>query len=215
MPTICFVRHGLVHNPEQVYYGRLPGFFIGNEGLAQAKLAGEWLARQQGLKVREIRCSPMLRARQTTGAILAEMLGSTATIAVTVTPDLNEVHSRSDGMKSADIERIGWDSIYDTEPGQGFETFPEFYARVAGVIKMIAGTATEDTICVTHGDVCLCAHMYARQLPGTAESKALLRKEGFYPQTASVISMSVDPEGAVLGHSYTEAGTGEGAAAGL
>eukprot|EP00802_Teleaulax_amphioxeia_P002009 Tamp_02011.p1 GENE.Tamp_02011~~Tamp_02011.p1 ORF type:complete len:538 (+),score=76.27 Tamp_02011:1571-3184(+) len=208
MPTICFVRHGRVHNPDNVFYGRLPHFELDRDGRHEASRAGKWLSKK-GLAVCELQCSPMLRARQTADAILDQMVGTsgvTLGMSVTLAPDLNEVQSACDGTSIEAIERAGWHTIYATEPGQGHETFADLFARVSGFIKRMAATASGDVVCVTHGDVCLCAQIYARGLPGTVESKDRLQTEGFYPQTASVVSLVVDAHGAVLGHSYDEPG---------
>ena len=208
MPTICFVRHGRVHNPDNVFYGRLPHFELDRDGRHEASRAGKWLSKK-GLAVCELQCSPMLRARQTADAILDQMVGAsgvTLGMSVTLAPDLNEVQSACDGTSIEAIERAGWHTIYATEPGRGHETFADLFARVSGFIKRMAATASGDVVCVTHGDVCLCAQIYARGLPGTVESKVRLQTEGFYPQTASVVSLVVDAHGAVLGHSYDEPG---------
>ena len=42
--TIYLMRHGHVHNPQNILYGRLPGFSLSEMGIGQAQAAGEWLA---------------------------------------------------------------------------------------------------------------------------------------------------------------------------
>lgn len=67
---VHLVRHGNVHNPERIYYGRLDGFPLSEHGQAQAARAGEWLlanARGPVLLV----SSPLHRARQSAEAIRA------------------------------------------------------------------------------------------------------------------------------------------------
>lgn len=62
------LRHGEVHNPEGILYGRMPGFRLTDLGVAQAKVAAEWLAeRQIGLLV----ASPLQRAQETAEPIAA------------------------------------------------------------------------------------------------------------------------------------------------
>ena len=36
---IHFIRHGIVENPEELYYGRLAGFRLAEQGIRQAKAA--------------------------------------------------------------------------------------------------------------------------------------------------------------------------------
>ena len=37
LTKVHVMRHGEVHNPEQVLYGRLPGYYLSDRGQAQAK----------------------------------------------------------------------------------------------------------------------------------------------------------------------------------
>jgi broad specificity phosphatase PhoE len=154
----------------------------------------------------------MLRARQTAGAIIAELLcGQSTEIVLTVQQNLNEIHSESDGKTQEELTQIGWENVYAQEPGE-FETFPDVYARVVGVIKELAKSLDEDShvVCVSHGDVCMSAHVYARGLPGTMKGGyQKLKSQEFYPETASVTTLDVDTHGQVRSHAYTEAGTGE------
>ena len=62
-PTVVhLMRHGQVHNPEGVLYGRLPGFGLSELGHEMAaRLAGYW----DGVPLTHLRCSPLQRARET------------------------------------------------------------------------------------------------------------------------------------------------------
>src|ERR1700712_999513 len=46
--TVHLLRHGEVHNPGRVLYGRLPGFHLSDLGRRQAVAAAEYLARRDG-----------------------------------------------------------------------------------------------------------------------------------------------------------------------
>ena len=62
-PTVVHVmRHGQVHNPDGVLYGRLPGFGLSGLGHQMAaRLAGHW----DGVPLTHLRCSPLQRAQET------------------------------------------------------------------------------------------------------------------------------------------------------
>jgi len=60
--TVHLVRHGEVHNPDKVLYGRLPGFGLSDEGRSQADRAAKHLA---GADVTALLVSPMQRAQET------------------------------------------------------------------------------------------------------------------------------------------------------
>lgn len=67
--VVHLLRHGEVHNPEGILYGRLPGFHLSDRGEAQAKTVAEALA---GNDIAAVVASPLLRAQQTAGPIAAE-----------------------------------------------------------------------------------------------------------------------------------------------
>lgn len=66
--TVHLVRHGEVHNPTKVLYGRLPGFRLSGEGERQAEVTAKLLS---GRDVAAVASSPLERARQTAAPIAA------------------------------------------------------------------------------------------------------------------------------------------------
>ena len=66
--TVHLVRHGEVHNPERILYGRLPGYRLSARGEQMAQRVGAHLA---GADVALVRSSPLLRAQQTAAPIAA------------------------------------------------------------------------------------------------------------------------------------------------
>ncbi len=55
------VRHGEVHNPERILYGRLPGYRLSERGERMAELAAEHLASRPVVR---LAASPLERAQQ-------------------------------------------------------------------------------------------------------------------------------------------------------
>lgn len=66
--VVHLLRHGEVHNPEGVLYGRLPGFNLSELGQQMAVRAAEALA---GNDITLVVSSPMERARQTAAPVAA------------------------------------------------------------------------------------------------------------------------------------------------
>ena len=62
------LRHGEVHNPDKILYGRLPGFGLSADGLQMAHDAAEAL---RGHDVVSVVASPLQRAQETAGPIAA------------------------------------------------------------------------------------------------------------------------------------------------
>lgn len=60
--VVHLVRHGQVHNPVGLIYGRLPDYHLSETGRAMADLVAEHL---RGRDVVHLRCSPLERAQET------------------------------------------------------------------------------------------------------------------------------------------------------
>lgn len=60
---IHLVRHGEVHNPEGVLYGRLPNFGLSDLGHRMALAAAEEI-KSQGRRIAALYCSPLQRTRE-------------------------------------------------------------------------------------------------------------------------------------------------------
>ncbi|MGH3935230.1 MAG: histidine phosphatase family protein [Pseudonocardiaceae bacterium] len=66
--VVHLLRHGEVHNPDRILYGRLSGFRLSDVGVRQAELVAEYLGNHD---VVYVAASPMLRAQQTATPIAA------------------------------------------------------------------------------------------------------------------------------------------------
>lgn len=71
LTTVHLLRHGEVHNPEGVLYGRLPHFRLSERGEAMAERVADRIGDRD---ITTIVASPLLRAQQT-AAPLADRLG--------------------------------------------------------------------------------------------------------------------------------------------
>ena len=70
--TLYLVRHGEVHNPEGVIYGRLPGYGLSERGRRQIEAAAQALAPRGPFAA--LYASPLQRARES-AAILGARFG--------------------------------------------------------------------------------------------------------------------------------------------
>jgi broad specificity phosphatase PhoE len=67
--VVHVLRHGEVHNPDKILYGRLPGFRLSELGIQMAKAAAKALADHD---VTHVGASPLERAQQTAEPIAAQ-----------------------------------------------------------------------------------------------------------------------------------------------
>lgn len=179
---ILFVRHGEVHNPGAIFYGRLPRFRLSARGERQAEAAGHALA---GEPLAVIYTSPLLRTRQT-GRIIAR---EHQAIPVKTTRAIVEIRSRLQGTATATLDATGW-NFYEPRLHDDDETLADIAARIEGFCRLIErrhpGRAV---VAVTHGDILAVARA---RFSGWPLALASIRG-AVYPGTASILRVTLAP----------------------
>jgi broad specificity phosphatase PhoE len=139
-------RHGEVHNPGNILYGRLPRVRLTPEGRRQAVAIAREL-RPRPLQA--IYSSPMLRARKTAQAVLnvhPELKR------VRIDRDLLEVRTTWQGEPLAALERIDWD-FYTNPRGPEDESLQAIFVRMRRWLdRMLRRHAGGEVVGVSHGD---------------------------------------------------------------
>ena len=64
--VVHVMRHGEVHNPDKILYGRLPDYHLSERGRAQAQAVADWLAARD---ITHVVASPLERAQETAAPI--------------------------------------------------------------------------------------------------------------------------------------------------
>ena len=64
--TVHVVRHGEVHNPQKILYGRQPGWTLSERGHKMAATLGDW---SKSIDLGALHVSPLQRAQETAGPI--------------------------------------------------------------------------------------------------------------------------------------------------
>jgi broad specificity phosphatase PhoE len=188
--TIHLIRHGEVHNPHQILYGRLPGFRLSEKGRKQADAAGRLLDRPP---VDAIFASPMLRARQTANEILKyhrKLKLHTSTL-------LNEVCTPYEGRPGAEIDARNGDVYTGTDAC--YEQPEDVVARTRRfILRMRRRYAGGRVAAVTHGDVVTFMVLWTRGFGLTPRNKTRLLEAGFaqsYPAHASITTLTYQTSG--------------------
>jgi broad specificity phosphatase PhoE len=148
---VYLVRHGHVHNPKRMVYGRLPGWWLSDKGRAQAADVARDLA---GRGVAAIYSSPLERARET-AEILSRALGPP----VQVRDDLLE------SALAAQWEGLSWLRVwtrhhrewqtYRRRPLEmaGPEPLAQLARRMAAAVRALAEAHPgQPIVAVSHGD---------------------------------------------------------------
>jgi broad specificity phosphatase PhoE len=128
--VVHLIRHGVVHNPDNIRYGRAPGFHLSELGRTQAKAAGRRL-RQLGQPVTTLVASPLERAVETAEIIAAE-LGTTVT---TTDERVTEAGNQLAGLhRYAVLHPAQWRRLYNPFRPSWGEPFKDIAARMRAVI---------------------------------------------------------------------------------
>ncbi len=70
LTTVHLLRHGEVHNPQQVMYGRLPGFHLSDRGRGMAERVAKTLLDRD---ITHLVSSPLERAQETSAPLAAAL----------------------------------------------------------------------------------------------------------------------------------------------
>ncbi|MFZ0242236.1 MAG: histidine phosphatase family protein [Desulfobacterales bacterium] len=181
---LTLVRHGRVHNPEKIVYGRLPGFGLSRQGWVEVEQAARTLSREA---LAAVYASPLLRARQTATAIQAYH----PLLKVQTSRLLTEVCGPFEGQSKQAVVALGGDMYTGAAPP--CEQPQDILHRVQKFIRRIRRKfAGRQVVAVTHGDVITFTLLWASALPPTPEFKHSLSAAGLadpYPATASMSTL--------------------------
>lgn len=192
MTTILLVRHADVHNPERLFYGRLPRFRISELGKRQAAFVAEYL---RPVPITTFYSSPMLRARQT-ATILAEPHPGAP---IRRASELVEV--RTGWMGTPEHHMPARINLYEPPHSDLDETIQDVWVRVERLLRRMVRRHHGETICcVSHGDPVVIAHAGFRRLPLELESI----RGSFYPQKCSVTRLVFSSDDAWPEVEYTD-----------
>lgn len=145
--TIYFVRHAQTENPENIEYGRMPGFKLSQKGIEQAKKLGEFFATKH---ISVILTSPLERAFETANFI-SETIPK---IPIIHSFDLIEVESSL--WQGAKIEELFKNDSYedflnDPEANIATENLNQLNRRMEGVVsQLLTQYPGENVICISH-----------------------------------------------------------------
>ncbi len=142
------VRHGEVHNPDGILYGRLPGFRLSDTGRNQAAAVADALA---GRDIAAVIASPLQRAQETAAPIAAKH-----GLVVDTDPDLIESDNLFEGRRvgpgdGALLDPRFWWRLRDPFTPSWGEPYAKIAARMSGAVgKARARAAGQEVVCVSH-----------------------------------------------------------------
>lgn len=143
--TIFFIRHGEVHNPDNIIYGRLPNFGLSEKGKKQIEKTAEFLEDKQ---IRDLYSSPLHRAKES-AEIIQKILNLPE---VHISEEINEVQTSYQGKKFSDLDELQ-SEVYLKPLSPSDETIKQIADRMKRFISKLVQLHTGKSIAlVSHGD---------------------------------------------------------------
>jgi broad specificity phosphatase PhoE len=146
--VVHLLRHGEVHNPAKILYGRLPGYRLSTTGEAMATAAAEWFG---GKGVTHLVSSPLERAQQTAAPIAAAL-----SLPVTIDERLIEAGNAFEGLRvgvgdgALRAPRHWWKLRNPFQPSWG-EPYVEIAARMLAAVEAARDAARgSEAVLVSH-----------------------------------------------------------------
>jgi len=142
------LRHGEVHNPDNVLYGRLPGYHLSDLGVQMAKVAAQSLADHE---VTYLVASPLERAQQT-----AEPFAAQFKLPVAVDERLIESDNRFEGRRLAAGDGAlrdprNWYLMRDPFTPSWGEPYRQIATRMfAALLAAREAAEGHEAVCVSH-----------------------------------------------------------------
>jgi len=148
LTVVHLLRHGEVHNPAGVLYGRLPDFHLSDDGRAMAEAAAVALA---GRDVVRVVSSPLERARETAAPVAAAH-GLEVAVDDRLIEAANVFQGLTFGVGDGSMRRPGhWRYLVNPFRPSWGEPYVELVARMmAAVDDARAAARGHETVLVSH-----------------------------------------------------------------
>ena len=145
--VVHLLRHGEVHNPKHVLYGRLPGYHLSANGRMMADAAADYF---EGRPVVAVFASPLERAQETAQPV-ADRLGLPITADDGLIESVNVLEGKSVSLASLAVNPLNWKYLWNPVTPSWGEPYREVVARVRLVIDRARDAARgQEAVCVSH-----------------------------------------------------------------
>lgn len=158
---VHLVRHGEVHNPTRILYGRIPGYHLSSRGRSQAARTAKAFA---GHDVAFLAASPLERAQET-----AEPFAEVTGRHVATEEGLLEAGNRFEGLRTKGWRSQLWNPVRwplmvnPSLPSWG-EHYADIAARVMATIEQVRERVEgREAILITHQLPIVCIQRSARR----------------------------------------------------
>ena len=145
--VVHLLRHGEVHNPNHILYGRLPGYRLSANGAMMAAAAADYF---EGRPVAALFASPLQRAQETAQPV-AERLGLPIITDDRLIESGNVLEGTSVSLASLALNPLNWRYLWNPFRPSWGEPYTEIAARVHEVVDRARDASRgREAVCVSH-----------------------------------------------------------------
>lgn len=145
--VVHLLRHGEVHNPGGVLYGRLPGYHLSANGRQMASAAADFFSERP---VAALFASPLERAQETARPV-AERLGLDIVTDDRLIESANVLEGRSVTLAQLALNPANWRVLWNPFLPSWGEPYQQVAARMRVVIESARQAAPgREAVCVSH-----------------------------------------------------------------
>ena len=145
--VVHLLRHGEVHNPKHVLYGRLPGYHLSANGRMMAVAAADYF---EGRPVAAVFASPLERAQETAQPVAARLERQIITDDRLIESG-NVLEGKSVSLASLAANPLNWKYLWNPFRPSWGEPYTEVVTRVRQVIDRARDAARgQEAVCVSH-----------------------------------------------------------------
>jgi broad specificity phosphatase PhoE len=146
--TVHLLRHGEVHNPEKLLYGRLPGYRLSERGVRMAEAVAAALA---GRDISYLVASPLQRAQETARPI-ADKLGLEIDTDERLIESANWFEGKRFGVGDGSLRHPEvWTKLYNPFRPSWGEPYREIARRMTAALHAArAHGEGHEALCVSH-----------------------------------------------------------------
>jgi broad specificity phosphatase PhoE len=145
--VVHLLRHGEVHNPNHVLYGRLPGYHLSANGRMMAAAAADYF---DGRPIAAVFASPLERAQETAQPV-ADRLDLKITTDDRLIESANVLEGKSVSLAGLAANPLNWKYLWNPFTPSWGEPYQEVAARVRQVVDRAREAARgQEAVCVSH-----------------------------------------------------------------
>jgi len=144
---VHLLRHGEVHNPSGVLYGRLPGYHLSAAGRLMAAAAADFFAERP---VAAVFASPLERAQETAGPV-ADRLGLEIVTDERLIESGNVLEGKTVTLARLALNPLNWRYLWNPVTPSWGEPYQQVVDRMQAVIDRARDAARgREAVCVSH-----------------------------------------------------------------